>query len=369
MTNTTEKQITIIDAAPEHWGDRKEIASVARRIKALLPGQKMTDDQAMALAQYARLVDANPFRGEIYMLPNGQIVDGYKLLIRWARGKAPFSEKYSELTESEKVTEGITAVDIAYRCLILRDDKKNMLLTLVQAGASFQEAYDLVATSSIGVVTAKDRNGRNGEIPPPKGWTWAQVARKRALKNALNMSHGAPSPQELAKASWQVGPTQTKVDDWQEISADLPPDARDRAARFAAIGREVLEAAETMTSEEKQARRQHNDELLHPNQDEELDEGYDDYAEEDIPIKKHWSEETKNRIDIEGLLAKNGIPFDALLNACKIEKWEDLSDLDLTGQEVFNLSRDWWVNHSVPANTKKELDEIEPAASEDEIPF
>lgn len=91
----------------------------------------------------------------------------------------------------------------------------------------------------------------------------------------------------------------------------------------------------------------------------------------DSPEKLHWSQIAKNRDGIEGLLAKNGIPFDAILNACKIEKWEDLSDLDLTGQEVFNLSRDWWINHSVPVNTRKELDEIEPEASDppDEMPF
>ncbi len=355
MTNENE---IITDV---QWGDRDEIAAIGRRIKALLPGQKMTNDQAMALAQYARLVDANPFRGEIYMLPSGQIVDGYKLLVRWARERAPFTERYNELTETEKVAEGVSNDDIAYMCSIFRDDRKDTLSTFIQAGASWQEAYNLAATSAIGVVTEKDRKGRNGEIPPPKGWTWAQVARKRALKNALNISHGAPSPRELANASWQVGSTQTQAEDWQEIPADLPPEARDRAARFAAIGRGVQEAGKKMTPEEKILRRQRNDKLLHPNQDEILDEDCDDYDE---PIPEHWSQIPKNRAGIERLLAKNEIPFEALLSACQIEKWEDLANLDLTGQEVFHLARDWGQE-----NVKNNNKVTEVSQTPDEIPF
>lgn len=369
MTNTTEKQIT--NAVPEHWGDREEIASVGRRIKALLPGQKMNDAQAMALAQYARLVDANPFRGEIYMLPDGKIVDGYKLLVRWARKKSAFTEKYSELTEAEKINEGITANDIAYRCYILTDEKKDILLIFTQAGATFQEAYDLAATMAIGVVTTKDRSGRNGEIPPPKGWTWAQVARKRALKNALNISHGAPSPRELAQASWQVGSTQTQADDWREIPADLPPDARARGARFAAIGREVQETAEIMTPEEKRVRRQYNDELLHPNQDEILDEGYDDYDETQENIE-HWSLNNKNRAGIEGLLKRNSISLEVLFQACDVADWAEMPKFEGTGQEAFHYATAYWqnVSEAIPDEiSPKDEGEPEVNSSPDEIPF
>jgi hypothetical protein len=237
----------------------------------MLPnGNKLSDEQAMLLAQYSKLADVNPFRGEVYLMPNGSLVDGYKALTRWARDRAPYSDKYTELTSEECINEGLGDEDIAYRCSILRDDKKDMLLSFTQAGATFQDAFDLVATEAIGVVTKKDRTGQRGEIDPPKGWTWHQVAKKRALKNALNLSHGAPSPQELARLSWQVGQTTTQAEDWSQIPAHIAQN-EELAAGYAALqaqARERIEADGDMTKEDHEERLERNVEVLRGDQSE-----------------------------------------------------------------------------------------------------
>lgn len=211
---TTDEQI---DHSPAEYGDRQTIATFAKRIKAMLPGGKnLTETQAMALAQYAIALDANPFRGEVYGYADRHgfhLVDGYKQLVRWARQKCAYVESYKEL---DNLAEG----SIGFRCYILRDDARATLRDLVDLGASFQEAFDIAATSAVGVVTKKDRTTKAGkESPPPTGWNWEQVARKRALKNTLNLSHGAPSPSEIAALRTQPPGT----DDWTEIAEPLPP--------------------------------------------------------------------------------------------------------------------------------------------------
>jgi len=231
MTENTQTEPQAADLQLVEYGSRNNIAALSRRIKSMLPGgDKMSAPQAMALAQYAISLNANPFRGEIYgFVSKGQfvLVDGYKLLVRWAKRQAPYSERYDPLPD---LPDG----DIGFTCWILRDDARATLYDLVKAGADFQTAFEIAATSAIGVVTKRDRTGRNGPIDPPKGWTWEEVARKRALKNALNRSHGAPSPREIARESWMVGQTETIPSDWQECTAEMSPVARERLAAITA---------------------------------------------------------------------------------------------------------------------------------------
>ena len=231
MSNKTkdEKSLTVITKpdAPTAWGDRDQIAALGNRLKVMLPGgEKLNNEQAMALAQYSQIADANPFRGEIYAMVDwrGQVtfVEGYKLIVRWAKSKCNYTDTYRELPPEEKVRRGLNEGDIAFTCFILRDDQKDMIREFVGLGATFREAYEMVATSATGVVTVSDRTSKKGEpIDPPKGWTWEDVAKKRALKNALNLSHGAPSPRELAEASWNVNGQRTTPEDWESIPAHI----------------------------------------------------------------------------------------------------------------------------------------------------
>lgn len=274
MTEKEMQQTKIVKAEdvqlPE-WHSRENVLALARRLKAMLPGgDRLSLAQAMATAQYAMMSDANPFRGEIYAYPDrgGQLVlvDGYKLLVRWAKRQAPYAEKFEPLP-ADQLREG----DIGYTCWILRDDNRPLLRDLIGAGADFREAYEIAASAAVGIVRKEEmtsqKTGR--PIPPPKGWDWDQVARKRALKNALNLSHGAPSPREIARETWLVGDTETIPEDWQQCKPEMLPAERERLAALNAQERDRREEWEQMTEEEIQETLERNLEILHgePGQD------------------------------------------------------------------------------------------------------
>lgn len=213
------------------YGTDDEVDSLAERIKKTLPGgEKLTDFQLVAFAQYCRVTDVNPWRGEAYPFVDwrGQfhVIDGYKAIVRWAKQRAPYSDKYEPLTG--EIGEG----DKGFRCFILRHDAMPLMRELISAGMSSREAFEIAATSAVGVVTKQEMFSRkNGKpISPPTGWTWEERARTRALKNALNKSHGAPSPKEMAEGSWMVNGTKTIPDDWKALTSNMPTYEREAIA-------------------------------------------------------------------------------------------------------------------------------------------
>jgi len=221
--NEEKAVVTVMQPQPDlslaEWGSRNDVVALANRIKSMLPGgEKMTNSQAMAVAQYAILTDANPFRGEVYAWTDwkGQTVldDGYKLLVRWAKRKCDYSEWYSRMT-------GLPEGNIGETCHILRKDNLETLKVLAPILGN-EEAMKVVTITADGVVTREEMWSKkhNRPIDPPTGWTWEQVARKRALKNALNRSHGAPSLREIAQESWMVEGTKTTAEDWERAMSD-----------------------------------------------------------------------------------------------------------------------------------------------------
>jgi len=214
VTDQTNKALITQEKpdAPAEWGSREEVRALAERLRTMMPGN-LNQTQALALAQYSAVLDANPFRGEIYAFDSrGKLVlaEGYKLLVRWARRQCNYSDRYEPVRD-----DGVPAGAIAFRCYILRDDAKDTLKMLVGAGADWRQAFDIAAQAAVGVVTKADMLNQKGQpIPPPKGWTWEQVAKKRALKNALNLAYGAPSPKEIARESWFVEDIETIPNDW-----------------------------------------------------------------------------------------------------------------------------------------------------------
>jgi len=218
---TKKMEIQTRPDAPMEWRHREDIDALAKRLQKMLPGQTLNREESLLLAQYAGAMDANPFRGEIYAYTSrGKLVltEGYKLLVRWARRQCQFSERYEELTGDE-----LPERAIGYRCWILREDNNHTIATLCEAGAPWDQAFEIAAQSAVGIVTKADRTKRNGQpLDPPKGWTWEEVARKRALKNALNRAYGAPSPKEIARETWMVDDTETTLGDWIEAAEELP---------------------------------------------------------------------------------------------------------------------------------------------------
>jgi hypothetical protein len=232
-------------------GEKEELIDLGNKMKALLPGgDKLSDVQAMSVGNYAELTRSNPFRGEIYGYESkGQLVlvDGYKLLIRWAKKISDYDEDYGDRLPPG--VEGLNEADIGYRCTIMRHDRKGAIREYVDMGATFKEAYDLVSNSAVGVVTANET--RNA---PPKGWSWDQVARKRALKNVLNQAYAMPSIEELARETWMVDDVETKFEDWAAPEVYKTTEEAEAHARMAAQERERQEEVAEMTEEQKSIR-------------------------------------------------------------------------------------------------------------------
>jgi hypothetical protein len=240
-TKALTRPSDIPDLAIEEFGTRRDIAALSNRIRAMMPGgEKLTPQEAMATAQYALTLGANPFRGEIYAYQDRgklQIVEGYKLLVRWAKRQCDYSEWY---TPMDNLPQG----SVGFWCHILRDDKKGLLDSLLRGGMELDRAMDIVTTTAGGVV-------RNGDgTAAPKGWTLEDVAKKRALKNALNKSHGVPSLQEIADMSWRVHETETQPEDWAEVTSDMTPNEAAATAEYNAKTRKRRETPPDITAEE-----------------------------------------------------------------------------------------------------------------------
>lgn len=262
MMSEDSKALAVLESVRyvDVWEDEEEIKRLANRLKETVPmlAKLKKPENVISAAQYAVLTGANIVRGEMYAYEdwddNLQIVDGYKMLVRWARRQCNFYEKYVPFTQEQRGSAGLSDKAFAYTCHILREDSVEALERLVQAGVP--DAYEIVAHSAVGIVDESDfvvQGGKNrGKyIRPPKGWTWDQVARKRALKNTLNIAYGMPSPREIAQESLMVGNIETRIEDWEDVSGDTP-DIRSKEAVLAAATRESKETMSKLTQEERE---------------------------------------------------------------------------------------------------------------------
>jgi len=236
----TETQIAVQEKieAPEEWGKREEIAGLANRYVTMIPGKTLSMNAALALAQYTIATDTNPYRGEVYAYEDDDgkvvIIEGYKLLVRWSRRQCNFYERYEKLAGDE-VVDG----HAGYRCRILRADAVDDLATLHKAGVP--DAYKIISQSATGVCKLNHR--------APNGWTVAEVARKRALKNALNRAYGAPSPREIAAESWMVDDTLTIHEDWRGTEGMSTSEAEGNAL-YSARARQITAEPSNRSSQE-----------------------------------------------------------------------------------------------------------------------
>jgi hypothetical protein len=243
----TDKNLILAD-------DKNTLIDLGQQVKALLPGSKnLTDNQAISVANYAALTKANPFRGEVYGYQDKRgelvIVDGYKLLVRWAKSISDYDEDYGDRLPVG--TEGIKEGDIGYRITIMRHDKKKGIREYTGMGATFKEAFDLVANKAVGIVTANET-----KYQPPKGWSWDEVARKRALKNVLNRAYPMPSIEDLARLNWEVNGQETLPEDWAAHEVYKTDEEAERHAILASQERQRQDRNEAMTDSEADELRQ-----------------------------------------------------------------------------------------------------------------
>lgn len=271
---------TQTDAAIVAWGDREAVIATGIRIKTMLPGgDKLSITHALAAGQYAVATGLNPFRGEFYAYTdkkgNLSIVDGYKALTRWADDECPFDVQYrpQELGPGEAYNE---------KAIIMRHDRRAQLDYYLEKGADFQTAFDLVTFSAVGVVNESETKWPDGNPKdPPHGWTWQQVAQKRALKTALNMSHGMPTVAELARKSWEVAGVMTKPEDWEGTENLKEQEAKERLASMQAVERERQLQWQEMTEEDKKEKVKANSVLLYGDDD---DDPFADEIEGEVVV-------------------------------------------------------------------------------------
>jgi len=237
----TRKALEVYQVDSAMTPDMGQVTAYAKRIKKTIPGTKdLTDWGAVALANYGLATGANLARGELYGYEDSHglhITEGYKLLVRWAKSKCDYSEWF-EPYDTDK--------GIGFTCYILRKDKLDLLELLLKRG--MDNAMDIVTTSATGIVRTQEMGK-----PAPNGWDWEQVAKKRALKNALNIAYGMPSPEELAAETWQVDEVATIDQDWEDTPETATPQERKATAKYNAKRRKFLREQSTKTADQLKA--------------------------------------------------------------------------------------------------------------------
>jgi hypothetical protein len=243
------KMLPTMDAAADVWGGRADIAALSNRLRAMLPGgNRLSAANALAVAQFALSTGANPFRGEIYGYEHAGklvLVEGYKLLTRWAREVEPFTTRFYPLRPGE-TDDGHTIPSgaIAARCYVLRAGERAFFLELIRAEMPLWDALDTASTSALGIVTKGDRTTRSGRpMDPPKTWSWQMVAEKDALKNALRRAYGGRAMNEVARLTWEVEGVMTEPQDWDGLDHLYPGD-REQIAKSRAMQRQREEEGE-----------------------------------------------------------------------------------------------------------------------------
>jgi hypothetical protein len=260
---------------PEVIGSQEDVTNLARRLLATHPSFRgLGMEVALVGAQKMLMTGANPWRDEIQVWVDEDghvhIHDGYKLVVRWARSMCPFTMRLVRLLP--ETCPEIDEDDIAYRCSILRQDAHATLKVLIEAGCPWEEAFDIASVYADGVVRAHEMTDDEGNPRecPVTGWTHDQMARKRAMTNALNLSHGSPSMIEIALASWTIGSTWTTPEDWGvalDAYPDGTPDEHAKVAQLSAQARRQLAQLRQMSDDELAAMLTENSTLLHGDPD------------------------------------------------------------------------------------------------------
>lgn len=217
-------------AVIQSYGESDDIYSLAKRIKAMVPGgSKLADNEARALAQVALVTNCNPFIGEIWYIPGR----GPMIGIRGARRhgnqqvkdaggpQAYWTPDYSVCSPEEAGAKGVKDVEAAWKCVITDSVSTN----------AFQKMF-LETVNSLRAAGDKDPVGTAREIcgkrPQWIGYGYATtseqskmnkqaVARKRAEAEALKQRFEIPFGAEIASGDTA---SETEVQGWIETTPD-----------------------------------------------------------------------------------------------------------------------------------------------------
>ena len=157
-----EKALAIKDEStlPAHWGDKGAIVEAANRIRAMMPGgDKLTVQQASAVAQASYFSDANFLRGDIYGYPDKDrklvLLDGYKLLVREAKRVCEYRTFKFDMTDAEKSKEGLDPKDLGFWVYVLRDDRRADYQFEIHEAKEFGMDYHLARRTALDYTASK----------------------------------------------------------------------------------------------------------------------------------------------------------------------------------------------------------------------
>ena len=137
---TDEKALTTQQppSALDVYGSSDDIKRLARRIKLGLPGgDKLTNDEALTLAQIGLAHGLDVMTGEAWYIPGKGPMVGIRGLRKAARLQSNYWPDLELLTVAEKAALGIPEKAIAFRCRIFRTD---MILQSAAAIKAMREA-------------------------------------------------------------------------------------------------------------------------------------------------------------------------------------------------------------------------------------
>jgi hypothetical protein len=203
----TTKQVTLVTApqpsAVAPWADRGDVRELAERLQTMIPGgQKLTQVEALTLAQAAVAHGLDPFNGELWFLKDRQgkpmgLMAGIKGHRRAAHrqmreegGGNYWPEFVGPLSVDEKAALGIPPDALAYRCKIRDTQTVNQYVNEIERLLTAGLPWDVVE----GIVGKKPYTEGIGYAQPSEHsrMTLVQRAQKRAEADALKRRFDLP---------------------------------------------------------------------------------------------------------------------------------------------------------------------------------
>jgi len=197
MTLTTTRQSAV---AP--WANREDVRELSERLQAMMPGgNKLTQVEALTLAQAAVAHGLDPLNGELWYLkdragrPIG-LMAGIKGHRRAAHlqmkqeGGGNYWPEFEELTIDEKPPLGIPPNALAFRCKVRDTQTLNEYVSQIERLSGAGLPWEIVSD----IVGARPYTEGIGYAMPdePSRMTRVQLAMKRAEADALKRRFDLP---------------------------------------------------------------------------------------------------------------------------------------------------------------------------------
>ena len=197
MTLTTTRPSAV---AP--WANREDVRELSERLQSMMPGgNKLTQVEALTLAQAAVAHGLDPFNGELWYLKDRSgrplgLMAGIKGHRRAAHlqmkqdGGGNYWPEFEELTIDEKTPLGIPPNALAFRCKIRDTQTLNEYVSQIERLSGAGLPWEIVSD----IVGARPYTEGIGYAMPdePSRMTRVQLAMKRAEADALKRRFDLP---------------------------------------------------------------------------------------------------------------------------------------------------------------------------------